>query len=145
MARAWSSLVPAEVVRLMVQEGMLTQNLALSQELPGHGAGPGLSLRIREGAREVIAKRLNRLSPQCNRMPSEVQHAIAEMMIELERFLRSIDARTGVRGQVITRGSDCIPSRVGSTFVALPGDSGGLSQLAPTALLIPCGSMFNGG
>ena len=49
-----------EVVRLLVQEGeLLPERLRQRQ---------GVSLRIPEGVREVIGKRLNRLSPPCNQM-----------------------------------------------------------------------------
>ena len=60
-------LFMTEVVRLLVREGMLTQEgLRKFYMLPG--AVRGLSIRIPDGVREVIGNRLNRLSAQCNRI-----------------------------------------------------------------------------
>ncbi|MFQ6026030.1 MAG: AAA family ATPase [Dehalococcoidia bacterium] len=47
-----------EVVRLLVQEGQLTQELVSQRD--------SWSVRIPEGVREVIGRRLNRLSQRCN-------------------------------------------------------------------------------
>jgi DNA-binding CsgD family transcriptional regulator/tetratricopeptide (TPR) repeat protein len=49
-----------EVVRLLVQEGELTPERLVQPA--------SLSLRIPEGVRDVIGKRLNRLSPDCNQV-----------------------------------------------------------------------------
>ena len=51
-------LFVTEVVRLLVQEGELTQEKA--------GQRDSWSVRIPEGVREVIGRRLNRLSERCN-------------------------------------------------------------------------------
>lgn len=51
-------LFVTEVVRLLAQEGELTPERLRSR--------PGLRLRVPEGVREVIGRRLNRLSPTCN-------------------------------------------------------------------------------
>ena len=68
-------LFMTEVVRLLVREGVLTEeglsafrapSGALRSEL-AQGTVPGLSLRIPDGIREVIGNRLNRLSTPCNR------------------------------------------------------------------------------
>ena len=50
-------LFVTEVVRLLVQEGELTQE---------SGARDSWTVRIPEGVREVIGRRLNRLSQRCN-------------------------------------------------------------------------------
>jgi DNA-binding CsgD family transcriptional regulator len=68
-------LFMTEVVRLLMQEGVLTEEgLRTFHAFPGairskvpQGTVPGLSLRIPDGIREVIGNRLNRLSAQCNR------------------------------------------------------------------------------
>ncbi len=49
-----------EIVRLLIQEGELQPERWEQRQ--------GVSLRIPEGVREVIGKRLNRLSPPCNQM-----------------------------------------------------------------------------
>ena len=49
-----------EIVRLLIQEGELQPERWEQRQ--------GVSLRIPEGVREVIGKRLNRLSPLCNQM-----------------------------------------------------------------------------
>jgi predicted ATPase len=60
-------LFMTEIVRLLVQEGVLTQEgLHRFRLLPS--TGQGLSLRIPDGVREVIGSRLNRLSARCNRL-----------------------------------------------------------------------------
>jgi len=51
-------LFVTEVVRLLVQEGELTQERATGRD--------SWSVRIPEGVREVIGRRLNRLSARCN-------------------------------------------------------------------------------
>ncbi|MDP6454039.1 MAG: AAA family ATPase, partial [SAR202 cluster bacterium] len=53
-----SPLFVTEVVRLLVQEGQLTPDRTSSRET--------WTLRIPEGVREVIGRRLNRLSARCN-------------------------------------------------------------------------------
>jgi hypothetical protein len=53
-----------EVVRYLVEEGLLTKD-------QGRGSAASLSnltMQIPEGLREVIGKRLSRLSPECNRL-----------------------------------------------------------------------------
>ena len=50
-------LCVTEVVRLLVQEGELTQDA---------GTRDFWTVRIPEGVREVIGRRLNRLSQRCN-------------------------------------------------------------------------------
>ena len=52
-------LFVTEVVRLLAQEGELTP-----ERLSGH---EGWSIRIPEGVREVIGRRLERLSARCTR------------------------------------------------------------------------------
>jgi len=61
-------LFVTEVVRLLVQEGALTPDPSLSGrgETEGRGEGDSWTIRIPEGVREVIGRRLNRLSQRCN-------------------------------------------------------------------------------
>src|SRR5262245_7246919 len=70
-----------EVVRLLVQEGeWLPERLRQR---------PGVSLRIPEGVREVIGKRLNRLSPPCNQMLTIA--AVVGREFALEELVHLID------------------------------------------------------
>ena len=55
-------LFVTEVVRLLVQEGALTPDPSPS----GRGETESWTIRIPEGVREVIGRRLNRLSQRCN-------------------------------------------------------------------------------
>jgi len=57
-------LFVTEVVRLLVQEGQLTDSPDQSQERPG--GWESWSVRIPEGVREVIGRRLDHLSERCN-------------------------------------------------------------------------------
>jgi len=61
-------LFVTEVVRLLVQEGALTSDPSPSGrgETEGRGEGDSWTIRIPEGVREVIGRRLNRLSQRCN-------------------------------------------------------------------------------
>ncbi|PKB80509.1 MAG: hypothetical protein BZY88_08610 [SAR202 cluster bacterium Io17-Chloro-G9] len=61
-------LFVTEVVRLLVQEGALTPDPSPSGrgESTGPGEGDSWTIRIPEGVREVIGRRLNRLSQRCN-------------------------------------------------------------------------------
>jgi len=61
-------LFVTEVVRLLVQEGALTPDPSPSGrgETEGRGEGDTWTIRIPEGVREVIGRRLNRLSQRCN-------------------------------------------------------------------------------
>ena len=58
-------LFVTEVVRLLVQEGTLTPDSSPSGR-GETGDGESWTLRIPEGVREVIGRRLNRLSQRCN-------------------------------------------------------------------------------
>jgi predicted ATPase len=57
-----------EVVRLLAQEGMITpdQDGADTETDGGSSATHAMSYRIPEGVRDVIGRRLNRLSQRCN-------------------------------------------------------------------------------
>ena len=55
-------LFVTEVVRLLVQEGALSPDPSPSDG----GTGDSWTIRIPEGVREVIGRRLNRLSQRCN-------------------------------------------------------------------------------
>ena len=61
-------LFVTEVVRLLVQEGALSPDSSPSGrgETAGRGDGDSWTVRIPEGVREVIGRRLNRLSQRCN-------------------------------------------------------------------------------
>jgi len=61
-------LFVTEVVRLLVQEGALTPDLGRggSRTAPTRTEGDSWTIRIPEGVREVIGRRLNRLSQRCN-------------------------------------------------------------------------------
>jgi DNA-binding CsgD family transcriptional regulator len=59
-------LFMTEVVRLLVQEGVLETASPMTAEWSRTSPGAGLPIRIPDGIREVIGKRLNRLSPHCN-------------------------------------------------------------------------------
>ena len=61
-------LFVTEVVRLLVQEGALSPDPSPSGrgETAGRGEGDSWTVRIPEGVREVIGRRLNRLSQRCN-------------------------------------------------------------------------------
>ena len=63
-------LFVTEVVRLLVQEGALTPDPSPSGrgETEGRGEGNSWTIRIPEGVREVIGRRLNRLSQRCNQV-----------------------------------------------------------------------------
>ncbi len=58
-------LFVTEVVRLLVQEGQLGQNGGASSSATGRQT-ESWTVRIPEGVREVIGRRLNRLSERCN-------------------------------------------------------------------------------
>jgi DNA-binding CsgD family transcriptional regulator len=76
-----------EIVRLLVQEGeLLPERLRQRQ---------GVSLRIPEGVREVIGKRLNRLSPPCNQMLTIA--AVVGREFALEELVRLIDGASEER------------------------------------------------
>jgi DNA-binding CsgD family transcriptional regulator/tetratricopeptide (TPR) repeat protein len=76
-----------EVVRLLVQEGeLLPERLRQCQ---------GVSLRIPEGVREVIGKRLNRLSPSCNQMLTMA--AVIGREFALEELVRLMDGESDER------------------------------------------------
>jgi DNA-binding CsgD family transcriptional regulator len=76
-----------EVVRLLLQEGeLLPERLQECQ---------GVSLRIPEGVREVIGKRLNRLSPPCNQMLTIA--AVVGREFALEELVRLIDGASDER------------------------------------------------
>jgi predicted ATPase len=70
-----------EVVRLLIQEGELAPERLRQRQ--------GVSLRIPEGVREVIGKRLNRLSPPCNQMLTIA--AVIGMEFALEELVHFID------------------------------------------------------
>ena len=61
-------LFVTEVVRLLAQEGALTPDPSPSGrgETEGRGEGDSWTIRIPERVREVIGRRLNRLSQRCN-------------------------------------------------------------------------------
>ena len=61
-------LFVTEVVRLLVQEGALSPDPSPRGrgETGGRGEGDSWTVRIPEGVREVIGRRLNRLSQRCN-------------------------------------------------------------------------------
>jgi DNA-binding CsgD family transcriptional regulator len=59
-----------EIVRFLVQEGVLTAEGASLSTSRSQGLGHGLRVRIPEGIRDVIGQRLNRLSAPCNGMLS---------------------------------------------------------------------------
>ncbi len=59
-------LFVTEVVRLLVQEGELTPERVKERESLRPGSGQAWTVRIPEGVREVIGRRLNRLSERCN-------------------------------------------------------------------------------
>ena len=59
-------LFVTEVVRLLVQEGELTTEAARNRESLRPGSGQAWTVRIPEGVREVIGRRLDRLSERCN-------------------------------------------------------------------------------
>lgn len=76
-----------EVVRLLVQEGeLLPERLRQRQ---------GVNLRIPEGVREVIGKRLNRLSPLCNQMLTIA--AVIGREFSLEELVRLFDGASDER------------------------------------------------
>ena len=58
-------LFVTEVVRLLVQEGMMAQDLSAGSERTDERES--WTVRIPEGVREVIGRRLNRLSERCNK------------------------------------------------------------------------------
>ena len=55
-----------EVVRLLVQEGELASEKANEGKSLRQGSGQAWTVRIPEGVREVIGRRLNKLSERCN-------------------------------------------------------------------------------
>ena len=57
-------LFVTEVVRLLVQEGALSTNHSRSELAAGQGID--WNVRLPEGVREVIGRRLDRLSVRCN-------------------------------------------------------------------------------
>ena len=59
-------LFVTEVVRLLVQEGELTPERLSERKTVQHGSGQAWTVRIPEGVREVIGRRLDRLSELCN-------------------------------------------------------------------------------
>jgi tetratricopeptide (TPR) repeat protein len=61
-------LFVTEIVRLLVQEGALTpdSDLPSASGTGAVGEGDSWTIRIPEGVREVIGRRLNRLSQRCN-------------------------------------------------------------------------------
>ena len=59
-------LFVTEVVRLLVQEGELTSEMVQEGKSLRQGSGQAWTVRIPEGLREVIGRRLNRLSERCN-------------------------------------------------------------------------------
>jgi DNA-binding CsgD family transcriptional regulator len=76
-----------EVVRLLVQEGELRPERLQQRQ--------GVSLRIPEGVRQVIGKRLNRLSPPCNQMLTIA--AVVGREFALEELTRLIDGASDER------------------------------------------------
>jgi DNA-binding CsgD family transcriptional regulator len=76
-----------EVVRLLVQEGALRPERLQQRQ--------GVSLRIPEGVRQVIGKRLNRLSPPCNQMLTIA--AVVGREFALEELMRLIDGASDER------------------------------------------------
>ncbi len=81
-----------ETVRFLAQEGALQSELTRSDDRPQHAPGRGAGIRIPEGVREVIGKRLNRLSQACNQMLSVASAIGREFAVEL--LLRLLDDRT---------------------------------------------------
>ena len=59
-------LFVTEVVRLLVQEGELTPERLSERKTLQQGSGQAWTVRIPEGVREVIGRRLDRLSELCN-------------------------------------------------------------------------------
>ena len=55
-----------EVLRYLAEEGLLTRDVGAQSTRPN----ADLTLAIPEGLRDVIGKRLSRLSPECNRLLS---------------------------------------------------------------------------
>src|SRR5262249_32426494 len=87
-------LFMTEVVRLLVQEDVLTQE-GLQNVHMLSGTVHGLSLRIPDGIREVIGNRLNRLSAQCNRILTMA--AVVGREFKLEELLCLTDTLTPER------------------------------------------------
>jgi class 3 adenylate cyclase/ATP/maltotriose-dependent transcriptional regulator MalT len=81
-----------EIVRFLAQVGVLQSELTRSEDRPEHASGRGLGIRIPEGVREVIGKRLNRLSQACNQMLSAASVIGREFALEV--VLRLLDDRT---------------------------------------------------
>jgi DNA-binding NarL/FixJ family response regulator len=84
-------LFMTEVVRLLVQEGVLTPEGLQQFHMPPDAVWD-LSLRIPDGVREVIGNRLNRLSAQCNRILTMA--AVIGREFKLEELLCLIDDLT---------------------------------------------------
>jgi DNA-binding winged helix-turn-helix (wHTH) protein/tetratricopeptide (TPR) repeat protein len=75
----------SEVVRLLASEGAFAPD-AMRAVI---GSGEALVIEIPEGIREVIGKRLNQLSPNCNKMLS--QAAVVGRQFHLEILSRVVD------------------------------------------------------
>jgi predicted ATPase len=102
-------LFVTEVVRLLVQEEAL-----LPERLR---QGQGMSLRIPEGIRDVIGKRLNRLSPLCTQMLTIA--AVVGREFGMEELVRLVDGGSDERvlqmleGAAAARVIEEVPQAIG--------------------------------
>jgi hypothetical protein len=84
-----------EVLRYLAEEGMVTRESGRWQRTGGAGATP-LVLQIPEGLRDVIGKRLSRLSPACN------QVLAVAAVIGRDFALRPLQAVSGQEEEALT-------------------------------------------
>jgi DNA-binding CsgD family transcriptional regulator/tetratricopeptide (TPR) repeat protein len=81
-----------EIVRFLIQEGVLTPERAHLHPPPCQNTGANLRIRIPEGIRDVIGQRLNRLSAGCNRMLSMA--AVIGRQFRLEEVSAVLDGES---------------------------------------------------
>jgi DNA-binding CsgD family transcriptional regulator len=97
-----------EIVRFLVQEGVLTPERGSLHTPSGQSAGTSVRVRIPEGIREVIGQRLNRLSQGCNHLLSIA--SVIGREFSLEEVSAVLDAEA--EEHVVERLEEAVGARV---------------------------------